>query len=678
MILYFERSIFLAKYDAVYIKDRYEHSQYALPLSKRGIGDDTLYAYAAYKMLHGTDPINIVFDKPVTGIYMIAVAIAIFNNPAYSGLFFGLGSCMVLFLIGKKLFQRVDLALAAVLLFILDPLVFNHVWKSLLDVIQLFFLFLHVYLFLFVLDKKEKKNLLYLFLSGILLGISAQIKIPTFLPIILGLEYLFFVLHKAWKEILVFSFSIIFSLVIAYLFYIPFHYSFIQYLKIQKYILSFYLISELKAHPEAIWQLIFTGTFPDILSRVPGIVEEWSLIIPLASIIALPASLLFLIKRGYGKIWVGMGLFIIGNLLVYTYIPTYPRYLVLVLPFIYLIFIKITGDYVPKQVFKIACILLGLYGLWNSLLYLSPKPSAFLRTFSNSFSHQYFQDVYQEDILRPDQLRMSRESFRFIAQSAINQARIRAIKMNFLPNTVGNFDSTGKIPVEITYFTEYLGPITERKEIEIVKQDSRWKVKWDWGYTMNGFTPGETFSSTREIGERGRITNKAGVVIAADQIGHLISVDPYQINTKQEKALLQLLNRISLLKESELQNAYLENTLPHTYVPLFTTPMNLIASEKEQLLTFSGVKIEEYATREYNGMSSFTIKNIMFDECCTRVYSSYNYHGNNDTKSPELIYDNELSGYDGGSLLLLDKQGNVKRVIISKKPKTGANIQLTN
>ncbi|MCL5435098.1 MAG: hypothetical protein M1405_01790, partial [Patescibacteria group bacterium] len=40
---YFNRNYFSEKYDVSYWKDRFEHSQWQLPLSNRIIGDDGLF-----------------------------------------------------------------------------------------------------------------------------------------------------------------------------------------------------------------------------------------------------------------------------------------------------------------------------------------------------------------------------------------------------------------------------------------------------------------------------------------------------------------------------------------------------------------------------------------------------------------------------------------------------------
>src|SRR6185295_1531050 len=58
-ILFFKQALLLDKYDTSYWKDRYEHSQYQLPLSQRIIGDDGLFSYAGYRIAQGDAPFSI-------------------------------------------------------------------------------------------------------------------------------------------------------------------------------------------------------------------------------------------------------------------------------------------------------------------------------------------------------------------------------------------------------------------------------------------------------------------------------------------------------------------------------------------------------------------------------------------------------------------------------------------
>ena len=182
-IIYSERATFAQKYDEIYWKDRFEHSQWALPLSKRIIGDDGLYAYIGYRLIRGDGLDGFDAEVPPLGKYFIGLSILIFDNPYYYALFFGLGSLYIFYLIAKRALNNSVGAYFAVALLSLDPLFFSQFWKSALDICQLFFLLAHVLLFINFVNSKDnnrKKYILYALACGFSLGLFSQVKSHLF------------------------------------------------------------------------------------------------------------------------------------------------------------------------------------------------------------------------------------------------------------------------------------------------------------------------------------------------------------------------------------------------------------------------------------------------------------------------------------------------------------------
>lgn len=107
--------------------------------------------------------------------------------------------------------------------------------------------------------------------------------------------------------------------------------------------------------------------------------------------------------------------------------------------------------------------------------------------------------------------------------------------------------------------------------------------------------------------------------------------------------MLSFLSRIGYVKDARLQNAYLENSLPGYYVSLFTLSTDLTGDLEQKLLSLKGIRIVPRKSRIYRTLAidPLDIANILYEECCTRVYSSYSYHG---VKGVEEQYDKILSG----------------------------------
>lgn len=671
-ILYFQRSYFIEKYDVSYWKDRFEHSQWQLPLSKRIIGDDGLFAYVGYTLFNGVNVAGVNAETPPVGKYLIGFSIVLFKNPAYYGLFFGVGSLVFFFLIARKVFHK-NIALFTMALLFLDPLFFTQFWKSWLEIAQLFFLLFNIFLFFCLPDSKSKKTIGVALLSGFVLGLFAETKLPVLLPIIFVLEVLFLLRRKQLSSVLVFFVGIISAVVLSYSQYFLLGHNFVDFAKLQKYIFSFYLQSGLVVHKGALLQVLLFGKFPDIVTSVSTIVSEWWIAWAIITLLGLPVLLILLFRKDTQDYIKGFAVFLLAGLLLFSFIPSYPRYLLVLLPFLYAFSVMGVQRLIRPQLQMILFVIILVYGLVHAGFFLLPSPQGILNNFYYNFSRQYFHDIYQEDLTQADQAVIPRERFRFIAQDALVQAEVKAIDVKELNKNIPIFAKEGYVKIRITYKTQNLGPFVEDKIIELVKDNGQWKIVWNWDLVLEGFRPGYRIETNRVIGKRGAIVDDKGEVLAKDSSGYLVLVNPEKIDLQKEEKMLKFMQSYNYRIGVALQNAYLENALPSQHVPLMTLHVNITDKEKNKFLSYPGVALIEYPTRIYKDFDPNSIQNTFYEECCTRIYSSYNYRG---VKGLEKLYDAELSGYDGGIIALKKKDGELVRQILKKEKKDGKDIVL--
>lgn len=669
-IIFSQRSYFLSTYDAQYWKDRYEHSQYVLPLSKRIIGDDGLYAYASYRLISGDNPFSINDNKPPLGLYLIGLFILLSHNSAFFALFFGVGSMVIFYLIAAKIIGRTN-ALFSVAFLSLDPLFFSQFWKPWLDIPQLFFLLLNVLFLLYI--PRSKKKFLLVFFSGLSLGLFAEIKPPLILPLILLLESIYIFREAGKKEFLVYLTSIFLGIVLPYLRYMQLGNSLLDVVRVHKYMTSIYVASKTNIHFDAIWKTLFLGSFPDISSSFPIKVSEWWPLWPIATITSIAYSFIFFLKKK--TILKGFSVFLLVTLFVYTVIPSYPRYLILILPVLYLFFtISVTAVFKSSKLKNTFFIVIILYGVFNAFFYLKPNPGLLLDNFYYNLSNQYFQDIYEEDLAKEKPKGFARKDFRFLAQKTFRDASIKEVKVETMESNIPESGNKGIIHIRMIYTTQDLGKFEEEKNVELIKESGQWKISWSWDIILNKFLPDYSIEQKIRVGKRGSILSSDGKILAEDKIGSLIYVNPDKIDTKKEQNMLGVLEKYNFNRGGvELQNAYLENSLPNEFVPILTPNIILTSEEKNQLLSYPGITLSDHATRVFYGIDPKTIKNTQFNECCTRIYSSYSYHG---VKGAEKNYDKILAGYNGGNIRITDKTGRIIRVVLENIPKDGKDVTL--
>lgn len=666
-IIYFKQSEFLNRYDISYWKDRYEHSQYQLPLSKRIIGDDGLFAFAGYRVIHGDAPFSINIDKPPLGKYLIGIFIVLFSNPAYYALFFGIGSLILFYHIAKKLFQDSLLTYFATILLFLDPLFFSQFWKPWLDISQLFFLLLNFFLL-----TKIKKNIKFLIplLCGIALGFFIEIKPPILLPVIFILETSYMFINRLLKQYVYFICGITLGVIVPYFTYFNEN-GIITILKLHKYMYSLYYQSQLKVNIGAIWQVIGFGRFPDIVTGVPTYVSEWWVLWPLCTIVGLTFGVRLLFnKTEFGLLKI-IYLFTSSSLIIFTFIPSYTRYLIILLPFIYLLAIKTIDQLLSQSLKNLLFMFVSVFGIIHAGFFLYPHTEGVLTNFYYNFSHQYFQDVYQENIAVSNKPLQNRQEFKIVNQRLLWDATVKSIGIEEKERNIPIFSNVGTVKIQVTYKTLDLGPFVEDKVINLIKENNQWKIKWDWNIVLNKFLPGNYIEVNTQLGKRGTIFDHTGRILVQDKSGYLVLVNPEKINLKKEQEMLKFMQSYKYKISDYFQNEYLENTLPNTYVPLFTFFKPITDIEKNRLLSYAGVRLIDYPARVYIDMDPFSIKNVFYEECCTRIYSSYNYHG---VKDFEKEYNSILAGYSGGAIVLKNPNGELVRIVLDKKTKNGENI----
>jgi hypothetical protein len=678
-IVYAQRSYFLHSYNKKYWQDRYEHSQYQLPLSNRIIGDDGLYSYAGYRMINGADPFSINVDKPPFGKYIIGFSIALFRNPAISSLLLGLGTIVLLYTLSKTLLLSTTQALIITALFSLDAMFFSQLWITGLDIIQLFWFLLSLKLIFYWYRSSEKRTVI-LMLSGITLGFFSEVKPPILLLVIipLYLAWIIISLKKFVHVIIAFGMwgmGFFSGLLLPYLWYLHLDHSILDVAKVHKFMLAFYQSSTLPIHVGAILQALFIGTFPNVTSNLPVVVHEWWIIWVVISLLSVLAAI-EIVRKGFKQdaLYIGLIIILIFSTAIFSFIPSYPRYLLLLLPFFYIVSMRYAFHYLPRILLIPAIATVLLYGLVRTTVYLRPSPDSLMSVCLYSYAHQYFQDVYEECLDHESKAQMNPDLFRTLTQKSFKDAEIVDITAREIGRNIDMSKQLKSITVEFVYKTLHLGSFTEIKMIPFVNEEGQWKIKWQWNLLLEGFRPGYSLITRLQNGNRGSIVDSVGTILAKDAFGYLILVNPSLLDTKREEGLLKILGIVGSVSRFQLQNQYLENPLPGESIPLFSTFEPLAFDIEKRLRSYPGVTLIPYRSRLYTGtVGSGGIINTMYSECCTRIYSSFNYHG---VSGPDYTYDSVLSGFDGGALLIVNENGETVRTIIQKIPKDGINVIL--
>ncbi len=166
------------------------------------------------------------------------------------------------------------------------------------------------------------------------LMIATKASLPTFVLVASVIViYLFYM--KDFLQIKKFLFYLPVSILVFLLTYTQYFllgHNLREFLGLQKWVLNFY---ESGAHgaPQAVWQILFTGKWPTWWGTLEK-VNEWNMLWPLSLIATLYFFYKILLRRGQYKSTLP-GFWILIYIIFLNFIPVWPRYLLMILPFMY-------------------------------------------------------------------------------------------------------------------------------------------------------------------------------------------------------------------------------------------------------------------------------------------------------------------------------------------------------
>lgn len=678
---YVNRALLFSKFDVAYWKDKYEQSQLALPLSPRTIGDDGRYLYEGYRLIHGTDPTNVLAEVPPLGKYLIGLSIVLFGNGSWYGALVTMFSVIVFFFLAKRLYGSTSLALATTTLFALDPLLVEQFPLPMLDSLQLATLLLFFLLLVNMPQKSEtKKGILICSATGFILGLYSNTKIPLLTPVLVCIgSVIIWQKKREFRSLVLFLFAGFVGYLIPYAGYFIHGHSFQNWLSLQKWMLAVYQSSKLAPKIGSIWTTLFFNQYQNLFTSALEKVHQWTPLWPLvggAGLIKLVASL-YQRKAGHREEWRAMSIFTILTFLFYTFIPFWTRYILLILPFLYIGTGSLLGRMTNQ---KLAGATIGIMIIINAVYavrMLFPTPEATVRQFLYDWEHGFFQDMY-ENLTSDAKNGMKRFSFHRFGQYLYYDGEIEAVTIHMLPTHWSRTKNHQSVALQVAYTTRHLGSFTETTNLSLQKEASIWKVDWTWSNLLPHLAPDMVLQTTVDIARRGSIRERNGTVLAMDVPGTMVWITPKDVDRETEDRMLQLLEKLfqKKIRSVHFHNRYSANTQPDWAIPVGVLREPINGKTQRELTSYPGLTLTPAFTRRTatgHDDSTGVVANTLFPECCSFLYTTTSYDG---ISGLELQYNTVLKGYNGGSLQMKKPDGSVVQTFISREKHDGSDVVL--
>jgi len=465
------RWIFDYKFEPKYWENLYYHSQWNIPNSSRGIGDEGLYQYAGWRYANGDNPFDINYMVPPLGKWLYGLGAKYWGNPYLVSALMYFLSLMFYFWISKIVLKKKLGIEIAMLIFILNPMLIAQIRATMLDLPQMLFILGQIY-FLFAADKNNKKWMIVM--TGIFLGLATGVKIGLFIPII-GLADMWYLFKKwglkSWVGLVV---GVIAGYILSYFCYFINHPNPIPWLRLHEKVMRFWLGGDgLATNPIDVFRFIFLNQF---MGWWPGakiiITREWTLIFPIGTVLTLwwlikikniiknNLELAYLVLIAAG--WIGAC----------ASISFWPRYLVPMVPVLSLI----TIIFFEKKTGLLAGLVLASGILMIPAIENSPEEIS--RFMCSYISAENYPESYR--LLTPE-IRKSMSEEEWVKRNREIKLVVGSDKSECQMEEVGWKIGQRKAEskVKIVFKTEE-GEKTYKDRVEFKEIKGEWKVDWKW------------------------------------------------------------------------------------------------------------------------------------------------------------------------------------------------------
>lgn len=689
LVIFTNRALFFSTYDASYWKDKFEHSQWSLPLSARTIGDDGLYLYEGYRLIRGGNPALLNAEVPPFGKYIIGASILIFGNGYIYGFITTSFLLLAFYMLLVRLLHTRVLALAFTTILATDPLITNQFPLTMLDSLQALVLLCFL---LLISGKNKKAPWWHVVLTGVTIGIFSEVKFPIMAPILAIFGFIsIWETYRTFHRHILFAGGVLAGYLLPYVPYFFMGHSLLDWLRVQKWVVSFYLHTKLTPTWGSALVNLLAGRYQNIFSRLWLPASHWSGTWTLAALVSVYGISTFVrtnknpttsrswflrIRDTQDRHWLAVFVIYISLLMAYMCIPFWTRYLVLLLPLLYLV----NAFAISKLAKKYQAVVISVYLIGNitaSMPVLFPTPEATAHQIIYEWEHLFFQDMYM-DLTDDRRARWDAKNYRRFALTTLADAEIDSIHIEPLRQSWHRFLPLQTMRLHITYYTRNLGSFEELHEIPLQKEHGRWRIPWEWDMLLDGLTQTKKLKTTVYPARRGSIIASDKKPLAEDFQSVLVSVTPQDINPAREQQLLQ---KLAALYENKLLAVHIHerlygNSLGTIPIPVGVLPKPLTTKEASDITSYPGVTLSPHIGRRNYGSDYIpigTVSNSMYFECCSLLYSTTNYDG---TDGVEKEKNTPLKGINGGVLEMVDTGGRTVKTIISVEKKDGTDVQL--
>jgi hypothetical protein len=478
-------------FDPVYLQNWYDHSQWSIPLSPRTMGDGPLYLIAGWRIIHGDDLFHINPESPPLGKYLIGWSAQLTGSPyTVNILYYGL-LLLGVWCLARQVFREPWQRWLSVWLLAIQPLVFTQLGETLLDLPQVVLVVWHMIAALALARAPRQQLGWWLLLAAATLGGFISLKIGVLAVAFVLMDLWLLVRARRWWLLPPILVGAVVVYLVVYTPYFLSGHSLTEWVRAQKWIGHFYLSAQTTATIGMTWITQTIGWYQGWWGGGWEQIREWTWLWPLG-LVAWGAGIWHSRRPLLSRqpltphhsvaqlIWPGLLIFSSTLLALYTVIPYWPRYTLLLLPIFVLCVVRWLPQR-PRTVWVIVAVLTAqaISSTW------APLPAA-RQWMTELWGKRTYAELY--DLLDPATRPADRQQWAQQLVKLDSQLQLSQLQVELAVPEVAPWENRASGQLTLTYLTP-LGPWRSTHDITLQRHSGRWWLPWSWNLVMDKYDP---------------------------------------------------------------------------------------------------------------------------------------------------------------------------------------------
>jgi penicillin-binding protein 2 len=280
---------------------------------------------------------------------------------------------------------------------------------------------------------------------------------------------------------------------------------------------------------------------------------------------------------------------------------------------------------------------------------------------------------------------LAKDSKAAIAQDAFTKKyndaldQMGANKLDYEVHTQTLNPSTALVGFGITYHTALFGDIQRDFSATLKNENGDWRIEWNDNLILPELANGDVLKTDYQIPARGNIYDENGLPIVAQSDAYALGITPGKINLNYQGLLLSELSKICGVPADTIQNSY-ANAAPDWYVGVCEASADQAKAALNMGL--GGLTATPYNSRFYfdSGIAPQVVGYTqLIQPQQLDQYRRMGYRGDERVGQSgiEKSMESYLAGKHGGTLYVVDPNGQIVKQIASSQPQPAESVYLT-